>query len=182
MMRRLLARKIVTNLVAKRRKKTKPGPRESGGACFELHGKEHLLLGCVGVGDTFLSGTGEVTAVDCYHYPKLTGDGSASGHSLLMDTLVLAEEADEKSEIKDRHFKDAILVGPAVLAPMQKVQMQNVKFEVPRNALFIEVPATQRMSGVIGLKHVTFENCTFRNIALIGLSKTINEYRRSISG
>ena len=95
------------------------------------------------------------------------------------EVIRIAELAAEtNSLIERRTFERRIIVGPAVLAPLEGVTISNSSFDADPESLFIEIPDGRRVTGVIGLRHVTFERCEFRNIALAGTPESVAQFRQ----
>ena len=76
---------------------------------------------------------------------------------------------------------NAIIVGPAILAPLERVEIRNSSFEGDPDALFIEIPEGRGVIGVIGLKNVEFDDCEFRNIGIAGTPESISRFRAGLA-
>jgi hypothetical protein len=102
----------------------------------------------------------------------------------LQEIVYIAQEAAGKHPplIEHREFKNALIEGPAVLAPLEQVDFVNNTFDGTIDSLFIEIPEGRNVQGVIGLRHVKFIGCEFRGIALAGTPETIAEFREQMSG
>ena len=100
-----------------------------------------------------------------------------------MDSFLLAREADGRSLIEGRTFENALLLGPAIIAPLEHIEMHTCTWEAPNpDALFIEVEEARQLIGVVGLRAVTFTSCTFRNVGVIGPRGTIDFFKAGIMG
>ena len=84
--------------------------------------------------------------------------------------------------IENRSWDGAIIVGPAVLAPLQDVSILNSSFDAPAEGIFIEVSGDRPIVGVIGLRNVTINDCQFQNIGIIGTAESIAQFRRGMTG
>ncbi len=102
-----------------------------------------------------------------------------------MEAILLAREADARSIIEGRTFENFLILGPAVVAPVDEIEMHACTWEAPPgnpDALFIEVPENRQLVGVVGVRNVTFTKCTFRNIGVIGSAQAIEFMRTGIMG
>lgn len=89
----------------------------------------------------------------------------------------IVDLVDDNGLIEKRTFEDQIILGPAVLVPIEDVTLDSNTFVVKPESLFIEFPEGTPIGGGIGLKHVTFRRCEFHNIAIAGSSETITPLR-----
>jgi hypothetical protein len=90
----------------------------------------------------------------------------------------IVDEVDAESWIKDREYRDAVILGPAVLLPSGGVKLERVGFSGEPDSIFIELPPGKPVQGVVGLQHVTFVDCLFHDVAIIGTAATLNLYRQ----
>ncbi|HSH60795.1 MAG TPA: hypothetical protein VK988_14395 [Acidimicrobiales bacterium] len=97
-----------------------------------------------------------------------------------MKVVRLADEVDVLGYIQEREYEDALLVGPAILAPIERIAMAQTIFEGPPDSLFIEVEEGQRIVGAIGLVGVTFRRCRFDNVGVMGTAETIAFFRERL--
>jgi hypothetical protein len=93
----------------------------------------------------------------------------------------IATEADTNSMVENRDFKNAVIVGPAVLIPLKNVALRNSSFDGPEDAIFIELREDQTVVGFIGLQNVTFDACRFQNVALAGTAESIAKIRKGFA-
>ena len=89
----------------------------------------------------------------------------------------LADEADESGLIEGRTYEDAVILGPAILVPIENMTLDSNTFLGDPNALFIEFPEGSPIQGGIGLRNVTFRRCEFRNVAIAGTPEVIARFR-----
>jgi hypothetical protein len=94
----------------------------------------------------------------------------------------LAEEADGGGMIQHRKFVHALILGPAVIAPLNRVNFLTNEFQGDSDALFIELAEDRQVIGVIGLQDVTFEECRFEGVGIAGTPDTIAHFRREMFG
>ena len=88
-----------------------------------------------------------------------------------MNVVRIVELVDEStSMITHRQFEDAVILGPAVLAPLGASFIDCV-FEGSFDSMIIVVEEGSIKQGIIGLQQVLFHRCRLRNIALIGTSE-----------
>lgn len=89
----------------------------------------------------------------------------------------LAEEADEQGLIENQTYQDAVILGPAVVAPIEDVTLDSNRFLLDPKGLFLPVPEGAPIQGAIGLRHVTFRRCEFHNVAIAGTPQVIADLR-----
>jgi hypothetical protein len=94
-------------------------------------------------------------------------------------TVRIVDDVDDESWIKDREYRDAVIVGPAVLLPSGGVKMERVAFSGEAASIFIELPPGKAVQGVVGLQNVTFTDCLFHDVAIIGTSEMLALYRQA---
>jgi len=82
--------------------------------------------------------------------------------------------------IEDHEFVDCEIVGPAIVVPLDHVNINNVHFDAPPDALFYEVPPERTMVGVIGLRRVSIENCRMRQIGLMGTAESVAKLKQGL--
>jgi len=88
------------------------------------------------------------------------------------------DKAGLNSLIENETFENALIVGPAVLAPLERVTIEGCLFDGTPESIFIEVPEGRRVLGVIGLRNTAFRKCEFRNIAILGTAKSVKGFRK----
>ena len=89
----------------------------------------------------------------------------------------LADEVDEKGLIEKRTYEDRVILGPAMLVPIEDVTFDSNAFVVDPKGLFVEFPEGRPIQGGIGLRHVTFRRCEFRNVSIAGTPDIIAQVR-----
>ncbi len=99
-----------------------------------------------------------------------------------MDVIRIVDKVGINSLIEDQKFENALIVGPAVLAPIDRATIEDCTFDGTPDSIFIEVPEGRRVLGVIGLKNTSFRRCEFRNIAIMGTPKAIRGFRKGFVG
>jgi len=97
-----------------------------------------------------------------------------------VEIIRLVDRVGADSLISNGLFENVVLVGPAVIAPLENVRLQECSFDAPPDVLFIEVPEGKQVVGVIGIRNSTFRKCEFRNIAIIGASDAIESMRKEL--
>lgn len=98
-----------------------------------------------------------------------------------MDIVRLADRVGPNATIENAKFLDSLVVGPAVLLPIDDVTIHDCQFEGLPDSFLIEVPANQPVAGVIGLRSVVFERCVFRDVAIAGTSDGLAQVRASLT-
>ncbi len=89
----------------------------------------------------------------------------------------IANETDTRGWIEHREFERAIILGPAVIVPLENVSFVSNEFAADLETLFIELPEDRGVVGMIGLRDVTFRDCRFENIGIAGTPESIARMR-----
>jgi hypothetical protein len=86
--------------------------------------------------------------------------------------------------ISDYTFVNCRIVGPAVLALVEGVELRHCSFEADINALFWEIDPEARplVFGAVGVTDVAFISCTFQAIGFAGTRELREVMERSING
>ena len=83
-----------------------------------------------------------------------------------MDVVRLVDEVDEQGMVEDRVFQDKEIRGPAMVTPVEEVTVKDCTWGAPFDQMFHSTEK-RRLIGVIGLRHVKFLRCVFRNIGFM---------------
>jgi hypothetical protein len=76
-------------------------------------------------------------------------------------------------------FIECEILGPAVLAFIDRVTLTYSSFDGDFNAMLWEIPMSRlRVIGAIGLSNCTFTRCTFRRIGFAGPAEFIAQFRK----
>ena len=79
---------------------------------------------------------------------------------------------DADGVIRNKHFRDCEIIGPAILFLMQEVYFTGVVFDVANDSIESIIwppnPAATRAVGIIGVDHCKFEGGRFTNIGFTG--------------
>lgn len=98
-----------------------------------------------------------------------------------MEVVRIADLADDStSMITHRRFTGVEIRGPAVLAPLSGVGIVGCSFDSDFESILIVVPDGSRKVGVIGLEQVSFVQCRFRNVALLGTDDLAQMFGRDL--
>lgn len=97
-----------------------------------------------------------------------------------MKLLRLVDEVGTNSIIENKTFENTLIVGPAIIAPLDHVTMEHNVFDGDAESLFLEVPSGRRLLGVVGLRNVTFKRCEFRNIGIAGTHESLEYFRKGL--
>jgi hypothetical protein len=95
-----------------------------------------------------------------------------------LDIIRLVDKVGINSAIENATFENALIVGPAVIAPIEKTTIIDCTFDGDPDSIFIAGLEGRRVTGIIGLINTTFRKCEFRNIAIMGTAKAIDEFRK----
>ncbi len=83
--------------------------------------------------------------------------------------------------IRDAHFKNCVIHGPAVLAPLSGTQFIESTFEGDLEAVLWEIaPGRENIIGGIGLVNCLFVHCRFSGIGLAGPPEAIAQFRENV--
>jgi hypothetical protein len=95
----------------------------------------------------------------------------------MAEVVQIAQEANPRSLIENRHWDGALILGPAIVAPLNDVQITNSSFNAPPEALFVEVEEHRPIVGFVGLRNVSFNDCVFQNVGIAGTREAIETFR-----
>lgn len=98
-----------------------------------------------------------------------------------MEVIRLIDRVSVRSLIENEDFENALIVGPAVIAPLERVTIADCSFDGDPTSLFIEVPENRFVLGVIGLRNVTFRKCEFRNVGIMGTALSVAQFRQGLT-
>jgi hypothetical protein len=89
---------------------------------------------------------------------------------------------DADGVIRNKHFHDCDIIGPAILLLIQKVDFIETVFSVADDTIESIIwppnPAATRVLGIIGVDHCRFEGGQFINIGFTGTPEVLNALRR----
>jgi hypothetical protein len=89
----------------------------------------------------------------------------------------LIDEANADGLIENRTFEDAVVLGPTMVVPIEDVTLDSNTFVGDPKGIFLEFSEGHPIQGGIGLRHVTFRRCAFRNVSIAGTPDVIAEVR-----
>lgn len=124
------------------------------------------------------------------HYGLLPGtsDQSANRQSAMQDpeNRVRVRLSDlvgpSTPVIEGQKFMGVDILGPCIIYPLNGLKINKCTWTGVTEALFIEVPDEwQAVSGVIGLRHCEFENCDFKNIAIMARASDISKIKANFT-
>jgi len=98
------------------------------------------------------------------------------------EVVRLPELADRRSLIENHQFEDCEVLGPAILVPLDHVDFGDVAFDAALDAVFYEIEGDRGMTGVIGLRRVSFRACRLRNVGVMATHEVIEKLRRAATG
>lgn len=95
---------------------------------------------------------------------RLVGDG------IFRDDVVrLASLTVTSPWLENLTFINCQIIGPAVLAIQENVEISNSEFEADVNSIFWVVPDDRpQVFGAVGVRNCTFSACTFRSVGFAG--------------
>lgn len=106
----------------------------------------------------------------------------------MTERLRLVDFVDDEFVIDGETFEDVTLVGPAVLAPLDDVTIQDSEIGMPTrspdfvDAVLWEVRDGSVLVGVIGVTNTTFSRVRFEYVAFVGTADMIAEMKRDLFG
>lgn len=96
--------------------------------------------------------------------PPLIGGGEFRD-----DILRIAELTVNTTMLENMRFSNCRIIGPAVLALLNDIELSHCRWDGDVNALFWEVPDSRPVFiGAVGVRHCTFSNCRFENVGIAG--------------
>ncbi len=99
-------------------------------------------------------------------------------------TIRITDLAVTDDLIQGKIFSNCMLVGPAMLAPLDRVTLAGCSFDVANDdpeSILIVVP-NRWLVGVIGLKHCSFFGCRFTRIGFVVDEGFANEFVSNVKG
>ena len=92
-----------------------------------------------------------------------------------METVRIAELADERGIIEGREFTDALILGPAMLT-RSTARRSTTTPSRGRSRRRSTRRRSRTIAGVIGLRNVAFTGCTFRVIGIMAPPEVIARF------
>jgi hypothetical protein len=99
----------------------------------------------------------------------------------MLEIVNIAQEANRRSMIENRRWDGALILGPAVLAPLKDVQISNSSFDALPESLFLQVDEDRHLVGVVGVQNVVFNDCEFRNVGIVGTPASIAQFQQAFA-
>jgi hypothetical protein len=116
------------------------------------------------------------------HNPEALSTEIFPEHYIHGKYLRIAELADSRGVIEGRTFDDCWIYGPAVLHPVQYINIIDNVFEGSPDSTFVVIeqgiPLGGNISGFIMLKDVKFEKCHFIGVTFIGVASDVEKWKR----
>lgn len=86
------------------------------------------------------------------------------------EVVRIADLAVVDGMVRNCSFVNCLIIGPAVLAPLEGTSLQNNIFTSPNAAamFWIIEDGREEVIGAVGLEHCVFENCRFERIGFSG--------------
>lgn len=82
--------------------------------------------------------------------------------------------------IEDTLFESCHLVGPAVLAPLDQVEIKGCSFGAQSPLeVFWTVPTDHRIQGVIGLRRCSIVTCRMERISVVGSDENVRAWTKA---
>lgn len=78
-------------------------------------------------------------------------------------------------------FVNCLIIGPAIIAVLDRVSLVNNTFEGEPSSILWEIPLHKTVLGPVGVTDCSFTNCTFRAIGLAGPPDFIAKFRLALS-
>jgi hypothetical protein len=98
-------------------------------------------------------------------------------------TVRIADFAVTEDVVTNHRFENCVIIGPAVVAPLESTSFVNSGFEAPPDAILWELPPGRTLViGAIGLVNCEFDRCKFTRIGLAGPKEFIDYFRSNVRG
>ena len=94
------------------------------------------------------------------------------------EVIRITEMATVDDVLRELVFEDCEIVGPAVLAIMDRNQMRECRLDAGEQLW--DVPMQRGYVGAIGLVACLFERCYFRRVGFIGAPETMAQFRAAM--
>lgn len=111
--------------------------------------------------------------------PPLSPDTTKQTIEHKNEDIWIPELARDELIIRNKHFDHCTIRGPAVLALLKSVIIEDSIFIGIGSieSTLIEIPIVKPQTGIIGLEDCVFFHCEFQKIAFAGNSQTLNMFR-----
>src|SRR4051794_36394802 len=93
------------------------------------------------------------------------------------EVVRIANLAGPDATIRDTEFADCQINGPAILAPVGPLDLNNCTFDGDIDALFWELAPGQALIGAVLLDGCRFIGCRFSLVGLVGDAEAIAKLR-----
>jgi hypothetical protein len=93
-----------------------------------------------------------------------------------VETIRLAELADENSMIVGKEFANLEILGPAIIVPLDSFVFDACAFDGTFDTTFHAIEPGTRLNGVIGLRQVTFQGCRFQRVGVWAIPAVIHQF------
>ncbi len=91
----------------------------------------------------------------------------------------LADVALTTSAVQNRVFVECLILGPAVVAPLEALTISGCSFDGTSESMFLLLPEEQNtVMGVIALYNAHFYDCRFQNVAILGKAAALEQFRQ----
>lgn len=94
-----------------------------------------------------------------------------------MEVVKIADALGPNFIVENKTFEDALILGPAILAPLGENTFSSCTFEGSPESIFYEVPPDRVLVGVVGIRNVTFTRCRLSAIGIIGTAESLKAFQ-----
>jgi hypothetical protein len=107
----------------------------------------------------------------------LLGD-QVNDRTFLQQVVYLTDlvRGEQGPRLDDVVFQDCQIIGPAVLVPMDNIEMSGCRFESPDVAF--EIATGRTYFGMIAMSNTRFRECRFENVGFAGDGNFVEKFRQ----
>lgn len=93
-----------------------------------------------------------------------------------------ADVAFTSNPVKNMHYEDCIIQGPAVLIFLGNTSLDGCSFEGPPETITWEIsPERQTVLGAVGFEDCVFLRCQFRGVGIAGNREFIDNFMNNVA-
>lgn len=109
-------------------------------------------------------------------------DEAMSSSMTRSKVIRLAELTVTSSVVRDQHFEDCLILGPAIVALTGNGTLDNCSFEGDADAILWEIsPTRPAVIGVIELANCDFHRCKFQGVGFAGPAEFVQKFRANVA-
>lgn len=97
------------------------------------------------------------------------------------EVVKAADAAFTSNPVKNTHFEDCIIQGPAVLIFLGDTELDSCSFEGGHDSMLWEIsPDRSSILGAVGFENCIFRRCQFRGVGIAGNKEFIQTFTENV--